>query len=214
MTGSVFIIGAGPGIGAAVARRFARENRPIALLARRHETLEAVRSSVLSQVAIATVAADCSDERSLRRGLDTAVAEVGPPEVVIYNAAVIRPDRIGELTMSRILKTWAVDVGGAAIAGSHLIPTMVDNGGGSFLITGGMPTPKFDYVTLSLGKLGVRTLARILDAEFATQGLHVASVTISDVVAPGGRYDPDIIAEHYWSLHVQPAESWDLEVVI
>jgi hypothetical protein len=91
---------------------------------------------------------------------------------------------------------------------------MVANGGGSFLVTGGMPTPKPDYLTLSLGKSGVRVLVRMLEAEYAPQGLHVASVTISDVVAAGGPYDADTIAERYWALHRQSAGSWDSEVVV
>lgn len=157
--------------------------------------------------------ADCSDEASLRRGLDVAVQEVGPPEVVVYNAAVIRPDDIRGITMNDLLETWATNVGGAVVAAAHLFPSMADRGGGTYLISGGMPDPKPNYLTLSLGKFGVRTLVAMLDAQYAPQGIHVASVTIGGAVSPGGRFDPDIIAERYWTLHAQPPGMWDSEMI-
>ncbi|WTX00170.1 SDR family NAD(P)-dependent oxidoreductase [Streptomycetaceae bacterium NBC_01309] len=126
MTGAL-VIGAGPGIGQAVARRFAREGLPIALIARRDATL---------------------------RGAADAIAP-----------------------------------------------------------SGGMPLPKPQYVSLSLGKAGVRTLVTLLDEQYAHTGVHVASVTVDGPVAPGTDFDPDDIAEHYWRLHVQPRDRWDHEVL-
>ncbi|MFG6196621.1 SDR family NAD(P)-dependent oxidoreductase [Nonomuraea sp. JJY05] len=201
----VVIIGAGPGIGRSVARRFAREGLPVALVSRTGTTLDL--DGVLAYKA------DGTDEDGLRAALDATAAELGTPDAVIYNAALIRPDAPGEANVRAQLDAWAVNVVGALIAAAHVAPAMARRGSGSFLITGGMPEPKAQYVSLSLGKAGVRTLAALLDQEYGPSGVHVASVTVAGPVAPGTAFDPDDIAEHYWRLHTQPRERWEREVL-
>jgi NAD(P)-dependent dehydrogenase (short-subunit alcohol dehydrogenase family) len=202
------IIGVGPGVGRAVAHRFARAGLPVALVARTDR-------SDLAPPGVPTLAltADVSDEAALRAALDRATAAFGVPEVVVYNAALIRPDRIGELPAEGQLRAWSVNVLGALTAAAHLAPAMADRGGGSFLVTGGMPEPKPEYVSLSLGKAAVRTLVTLLDQTYGAAGVHAASVTIDGPVAPGTPFDPDVIAEHYWRLHTQPRADWRHEVV-
>ncbi|HEY2058757.1 MAG TPA: SDR family NAD(P)-dependent oxidoreductase [Amycolatopsis sp.] len=138
------VIGAGPGIGRSVARRFEREGFETGLISR-----------------TGPYQADVADEKSLRTALDAAVADLGLPEVVVYNAAVIRPDTPGELTVDEHLDRWRVNVLGAYVAAAHLAPAMAAWGHGTFLVTGGMPEPKAGYSSLSLGKAGVRTLVAL-----------------------------------------------------
>ncbi|GLW10768.1 oxidoreductase [Microtetraspora sp. NBRC 13810] len=209
----VVVIGAGPGIGRSVALRFAREGLPVALLARSGGTLEPVAGAVAALgVRVVSVTADVADETGLRAALDVAAGELGPPDVVIYNAAVIRPDRVGELSARDHLDIWAVNVLGALTAAAHVAPGMAERGAGSFLVTGGMPEPKPEYVSLSLGKAGARTLVTLLDQTYGAAGVHVAGVTVYGPVAPGTAFDPDDIAEHYWRLHTQPRDRWEHEV--
>jgi NAD(P)-dependent dehydrogenase (short-subunit alcohol dehydrogenase family) len=132
---------------------------------------------------------------------------------VVYNAAIIQPDTPGQLPARAQLDAWAVNVVGALTAAAHIAPAMARRGSGSFIITGGMPEPKSQYVSLSLGKAGVRTLVTLLDQEYGPSGVHVASVTVDGPVAPGTAFDPDDIAEHYWRLHTQPRHRWQREVL-
>ena len=90
---------------------------------------------------------------------------------------------------------------------------MADAGGGTFLITSGMPTPVPGVLSLSLGKAGVRALAEALHAQFRPLGVHVSAVTVAGAVGPGSAFDPDEIAEQYWRLHVQQPEHWEHELV-
>ncbi|MET7335288.1 SDR family NAD(P)-dependent oxidoreductase [Nonomuraea sp. NPDC005650] len=204
MPGAV-IIGAGPGIGRSVARRFAREGLRVAVVSRGGTTFDLDGALAYK--------ADSTDEAQLKAALDAAAAELGTPDAVVYNAALIRPDTPDEATVRAQLDAWAVNVVGALIAAAHVAPAMARRGSGSFLITGGMPEPKARYVSLSLGKAGVRTLAALLDQEYGPSGVHVASVTVAGPVAPGTAFDPDDIAEHYWRLHTQPREQWEREVL-
>ncbi|MEV1176053.1 SDR family NAD(P)-dependent oxidoreductase [Nonomuraea sp. NPDC049784] len=204
MPGAV-IIGAGPGIGRSVAHRFAREGLPVALISRSGTTLD-LNGALAYE-------ADVADEERLRAALDAASAELGTPDVVVYNAAIIRPDAPGEASARVQLDAWAVNVVGALVAAAHVAPAMARRGSGSFLVTGGMLEPKAGYVSLSLGKAGVRTLVELLDQEYGHSGVHVASVTVAGPVAPGTDFDPDDIAEHYWRLHTQPRDRWEREVL-
>ncbi|MFF9000612.1 SDR family NAD(P)-dependent oxidoreductase [Streptomyces achromogenes] len=108
------IIGAGPGIGQAVARRFAREGLPVALIARTKETVAAAAETIGSLgTPVLPLTAYAADETALRTALDTAAGELGEPDAVVYDAAVIRPDTIGGLPLRDHLDTYAVNVLGA-----------------------------------------------------------------------------------------------------
>jgi NAD(P)-dependent dehydrogenase (short-subunit alcohol dehydrogenase family) len=209
----IVVVGAGPGIGLSVARRFAREGLPVAVLARTGVTVQAVAEALAPcGVKVVALTTDSADDTSLRETLDQAVAELGTPDVVVYNAAIIRADAPGELSVRAHQESWAVNVVGALNTAAHVAPRMAQRGGGSVIITGGMPEPKPDYVSLSLGKAGVRALVTLLDKEYGPSGVHVATVTVGGDVAPGTAYDPDDIAEQYWLLHTQPREKWEHEI--
>ncbi|WP_448316259.1 SDR family NAD(P)-dependent oxidoreductase [Streptomyces sp. CO7] len=213
MPGAV-IIGAGPGIGQAVARRFAEEGLPVALIARSGPTLRAAADALAPLgVAVLTLRADSTDREELDAALARAVDAHGVPEAAVYNAALVRADVPGELSVREHMEAWAVNVVGALNAAAFLAPRMAERGSGTFLVTGGMPKPEPRYVSLSLGKAGVRTLVTLLDQQYGSRGVHAASVTVDGPVAPGTDFDPDDIAEHYWQLHVQPRHRWDQEVL-
>jgi NADP-dependent 3-hydroxy acid dehydrogenase YdfG len=198
---SAVIIGAGPGIGTSVARRFAAEGMEIGLVARSQETLDAASAAVGGA---RTALADAADEAQLIAALEV----LGTPDVLVYNAGLIRPDRPGELTRAEQQAAYAINVLGALTAASHVAPAMRS---GTILITGGMPEPNPSYTSLSLGKAGVRALTALLAEEYPH--VHVATVLVAGTVAPGSAFDPDRIAEEYWRLHAQPRDEWERDVL-
>ncbi|WP_345510311.1 SDR family NAD(P)-dependent oxidoreductase [Phytohabitans houttuyneae] len=212
MAGAV-VIGAGPGIGRAVAVRLAREGLAVAVMARTKESVEAAARAVAAAGGKALpLVADATDEVASRAALDAAEAALGPADLVVYNAALIRPDAVGDLPARAHLDAWAVNVVGAITAAARVLPGMAARGAGTFIVTGGMPEPKPGYVSLSLGKAGVRSLVDLLDRQYAAAGVHVATVTVTGAVAPGTAFDPDEIAAHYWRLHTQRPEAWEREI--
>lgn len=211
MPGAI-VIGAGPGVGTSVARRLSREGLTVGVIARTESTVDAALSALSDYDALG-VTADVTDEVGLRTAIDEIVDRFGTPELLVYNAALIQSDALGELTAQQHLDAWAVNVVGAITAAAHLAPQMVRQRIGTIIITGGMPEPLPDATSLSLGKAGVRALAKLLAAAYGPAGLHIATVTIAGAVAPGTGFDPDDIAEHYWRLHVQSPEAWEHEVI-
>lgn len=208
------VLGVGPGIGTAVARRFGRDGGRAGLVARTADHLEPAAAAVRDVGGVPwSATADVTDEPRLRAALDRFVDEVGVPDVLVYNAAVIRTDEPGELSADEHLETWAVNVVGAITAASSVLPLMAGRGSGTMVVTSGMPVPDPALTSLSLGKAGVRALVELLDSRFGPDGVHVASVTVTGPVAPGTTWDPDEIAERYADLHAQRRADWQHEVV-
>ncbi|MFB0618876.1 SDR family NAD(P)-dependent oxidoreductase [Streptomyces sp. AGS-58] len=214
MVPTAVVVGAGPGIGKSVADRFARAGFSVAVIARRKETVTRVAAEIgTGGRKILALTADSTDETALHSALDRAAEELGPIDAAVYNAALIRRDAPGELGARGQLDAWAVNVVGALSTAVRVTPGMAARGQGSILFTGGMPRPDPGYISLGLGKFGLRTLVGLLDAEYGPAGVHVASVTVPGAVAAGTAFDPDDIAEHYWRLHNQPRDAWEHEVV-
>lgn len=203
------IVGAGPGIGRSVAKRFHARGYALGLMARTPHSLQAARYALRdTRAPLRTFEVDAADSSSLRQSLDDAVDQLGVPAVLVYNAAVIRADEPGELSAEEHHRSWSVNVLGAITAIEHLADAMAASGG-TAIITGGMPQPDPRYVSLSLGKAGVRAATQMLAAEYGHRSLHVATVTVGGPVAPGTAWDPDDIAAHYTRLHDQRPEDWE-----
>ena len=183
------------------------------MIARSRATVDATLAT-LADAGVPTygTTADAADESALRGALDEVAGRFGVPGVLVYNAAIIQWDPVGELSVAQHQEAWAVNVVGAITAAAHTLPRMAEAGGGTYLITGGMPTPVPDVTSLSLGKAGVRALAELLETQFRPSGVHVATVTVGGAVAPGTAFDPDEIADEYWRLHAQPRDEWEREV--
>ena len=208
----VIVIGAGPGIGTAVARRFARAGLAVGVIARSPSTVAGALAALNGAPALGETA-DVADEAAIRGALDALVERHGVPDVLVYNAALIQSDDFGALDARHHLDAYAVNVVGAITAVAHLAPRMAERGHGTVLLTCGMPRAIPEATSLSITKAGVRALTELLAERYGPAGVHVATVTVAGAVAPGTAYDPDDIAEHYWRLHTQPAGAWEREVV-
>lgn len=145
----VIIIGAGPGIGIAVARRFAREGLPIAVLARSATTVDpAVAALAGTEAETLGKTADAADETALRAALDHILDRFGLPDVLVYNAAIIQWDAIGELNASAPRRVGGQRRRRDHRCGARRAPDG-DRGRGTIVITGGMPTPIPEVTSLS-----------------------------------------------------------------
>ncbi len=210
------VIGAGPGLGAGIARRFAREGFALTLVARSQETLDAVAGELRATGAtVDTATADAGDPAAFRAAL-TALAEQVAPGVVVYNVGLVVSDGLLTSDEAHLVHALTVDVVGALTAAQVFTPAMRAAGRGSFLVTGGGPAlhPDPEHGTLTIGKSALRSAVTVLHEELADDGVHVASVTVVGVIAPGTALDPDVLAEEYWRLHAQPRGGWAVDAVV
>ncbi|MHA2787560.1 SDR family NAD(P)-dependent oxidoreductase [Corynebacterium sp. S7] len=211
----LLVIGAGPGLGASIAKRFAREGFAVTLAARTPKNLDPIVAELTDMGADGdTLQVDAANISGFEAELQR-YAQHRAPGVVVYNVAKFVPNRILETPLAEQAAAYNTDVLGAIAAAQVLSPAMVEAGRGTFIITGGgfghHPSP--EYATLSIGKAGVLATSAILHAELAPHNVHATSVTVHGAIAPGTAFDPDTIAETYWQLHTQPAEEWTAETL-
>ena len=210
------IVGVGPGLGMAIARRFGREGFALALVARNPDTLLGLRD-VLRAEGHEAVAfrADAASPSDLERALTEVAETLGHPAVLVYNAAAPRRGTPTTLAPEVLVEDFRVDVVGALAAVRTVVPRMKARGEGTILLTGGgfALHPVADQASLSVGKAALRSLALCLAEELAPCGIHAATVTVSGFVAKGTTFDPDAIAETFVELHHEPKGSFRSEAV-
>jgi len=199
----LLLVGAGPGLGTAVARRFAVGGYRITLMARSTEGLRDLAGTVADTGAeISTVAADASDPDSLGARMRELYAGNGAPGVIVYNAVMGAPDRLLSSSVAHLQAAYSVDVISAIVVAQVAAPAMRAAGFGTILVTGGgfadHPIPAL--ATVSLGKAALRSAATMLGADLEADGIRVATLTIAGQIAAGTSFDPERIAERYWEV--------------
>lgn len=206
-------IGSGPGMGLATAERFAREGFRVVLSARNadrtRDLAEALRAKGFEAEARGV---DTSDPASVSALVEDVARAFGGIDVLHYNAASMRQAALADQPRETFNDDLAVNVGGALAAAQAAAPGMIARGSGTILLTGGgfalQPHP--DYLSLSIGKAGIRALAQGLFASLAESGVHVATVTVAAFVSAGSK-DAEAVADAFWSLHDQPRGAWTVE---
>lgn len=196
----LLVIGVGPGIGAATARRFARDGYRVTLAARHRDKLEEFAADLRATGAeVAIVCVDAADPGQLREALGSLYTAPNPPGVVLYNVAQLTPNDLLSATPEDLLGAYTVDVVGGVVAAQVAVPAMRAAGGGMLLFTGGglADQPHPSLATLSLGKLGLRGVANLLGTQLAEDGIRVLTLTVNGMVEPGTPFDPEHIAERY-----------------
>lgn len=201
------IIGAGPGLGAAIARRFGSEGHSIALIARNQDRLDALaRELAATGVTARGYVANVRDTASVREALDQATQELGAIEVLTYNPLpqkeFLRP----------VLETTPDDLVGAAefsiyapVAAVHqVVQGMRFLGAGTILfINGGSAVrPHASYAGTSIAFAGQSAYGQMLHEALRPEGIHVGQLIIPRGITPGdATHDPDVLAGVLWDMH-------------
>ena len=161
----LLLVGAGPGLGAAVARRFAEGGYRVTLVARSADGLTRLAGELADTGAlIDTISADASDPEGMGARLSTLYGANDAPGLIVYNAVMGAPDQLLTSTVAHLQTAYAVDVIGAVVVAQVAAPAMRAAGAGTILVTGGgfadHPIPSL--ATVSLGKAALRSAATML----------------------------------------------------
>src|ERR1700733_7343328 len=199
----LLLVGAGPGLGMAVARRFADGGYRVSLVARSTDGLRDLADSMSDTGAqIDTIAADASDPEGLGGRMAELYNEEGAPGLIIYNAVMGAPDKLLSSSVEHLQTAYAVDVISAIVLTQVASPVMGAAGSGTIIVTGGgfadHPIPAL--ATVSLGKAALRSAATMLGADLEPDGIRVATLTIAGQIVPGTAFDPEHIAVRYWEV--------------
>jgi len=205
------LVGTGPGLGAAIARRFAGEGFRLSLVARTEQPIATIAQELRGAGGdVAVVRADAGDPEGLRAALTPLFAAPDAPGVVIYNAALMAFDDLLTVSAEQLAGAYAVDVIGGVLTAQLAVPAMRAAGGGTLLFTGGgfadaLPAT---LATLSLGKVALRAAATMLARQLRDDDIHAGSLTILGQIAAGTPFDPDSIADAYWAICNEPPDAW------
>ena len=208
---SIVIVGAGPNLGAAIARRFGREGMPVGLVSRNREKLESLAEDLAQErVTAASAPADIRDASALASAIGSLADRLGPIEVLEYS-----PVPAGEY-MRPVLETAVDDVRaalefsvlGAVAAVTTVVGPMLERGSGTILFTTGgaaiNPNPARTGVGIAFA--GEVAYARMLHAELRDRGIHVGHTAIGGSIAPDGDHRPDDVADVLWRHHAERGE--------
>jgi short-subunit dehydrogenase len=210
----LLVIGAGPGIAAATARRLGGDGYDVSLVARREASLAELGSALRADgVAVRWATADAADPADLSRAVQELLEPAGPVDVLLYNVSIGRQAGIPELAPEDLLADLAAGAVGLQTAVRAVLPGMRERGSGTVLVTGSgsADRPMTAMATLGVQKAALRALAQVQAQALAPEGVHVATVTIRGLVGADRQITPERVAELYAELVAEtagPRENW------
>ncbi len=232
MTKTAIISGVGPdqGMGAQLARRFARRGLHVFVAGRTGESLDTVVATIVREGGTATaVVADAVDEAATIELFARARA-VGPVDLVIYNTGNNTPGRIEDMSAAYFENSWRVGCLGGFLYGREAVKYMKRDGGGTLLFTGASASlrGRANFGAFNSAKGALRLLAQAMAKEYGADGIHVGHVVIDGAIGgekirarypeyaaklgEDGLVDIQAIVDAYEYLYQQPRRGWTFEV--
>ncbi|MGF1529067.1 MAG: SDR family NAD(P)-dependent oxidoreductase [Candidatus Competibacterales bacterium] len=213
------IVGAGPGLSAAIARRCNAAGMGVALTARNVDKL----APLCAEIGAEALACDATDPRQVAE-LFAQLDVGGPLDWVVYNAGYRVKGPIAELDPSEVAKTLMASAFGGFLVAQQAARRMVPRGQGAIFFTGASASVKGypQSAPFAMGKFALRGLAQSAARELMPQNIHVAHVIIDGAIRsstrqesadrPDSMLDPEAVAETYYQLYRQPRSAWAWEI--
>ncbi len=231
--GVCLVVGAGIGLGSAVARAFAADGYVVCMTRRdRHlEDLEEAARAIRDAGGVAyAFGVDARSEEETVALFEKIEREIGPLEVVVFNIGANVRFPIRETTARVFHKVWEMACFSGFLAGREAAKVMAPRGRGTILFTGATASVRgrSGLAAFAAAKHGLRALAQSMARELGPEGIHVAHVVIDGGVDGANARDsgrdidalmiestivrPDELAQQYLALHNQPRSVWTHEL--
>lgn len=221
MVETALIVGAGKGLSASLARRFAREGMQLALAARNIDKLQDLAKETNAR----TYSCDATQAAFVTQLFQSVEADLGAPDLVVANVSDRYRGPIDELDPGQVRRSYEITALSAFLVAQCAAKSMLRSGRGSIFFTGATASVKAlpHSTPFSMPKFAVRALAQGLARELAPKNIHVAHFVIDGGIAtsratpgeegPPDRWlNPDAIADTYFHIHRQHRSAWTWEV--
>ena len=229
---TALIVGAGPGLGGALARRFAREGYRVAAVRRRHgdELAELCSEIEAAGGQARPFEVDARREEQVVELVECVENEMGPIEVAVFNPGANINIPIREMPTQKFFKVWEMACFAGFLVGREVARVMGPRKKGPLIFTGATASLRGGpgFAAFASAKAGLRAVAQSMARELGPEGIHVAHTVIDgpidmpwirenfgaelDKRGPDALLAPDDIAETYWAIHRQPRSAWTFEV--
>jgi NADP-dependent 3-hydroxy acid dehydrogenase YdfG len=226
---TAIIAGVGPGLGAALARAFSREDYAVGLLSRRLESSEPVADEIRSRGGKGlALSVDVTKRETVFAAVEKCRAELGPITALAYNASGFGRGNFLDLGADAIRQSFEIGVMGAVHLAQAVIPDMLKRGHGFISLTGATASlrGRAGFAPLAIAKSSLRILGQSLAREFHPQGIHVVHVIVDGQIdtprirardpnrAAETMIAPDAIADAVIHALQQPKNAWTHELDI
>lgn len=222
------VLGVGPGLGSALARKFAKEGYTVVIMSRRMENLTPVKTEIEQNGGkVLPITVDATSEESMKLAFEKVRSELNGsmPSLFVFNAgARFMMKSLLDTSLEEFKTCFDGNCTGCFIAAKEVLPDMVKNKRGTFLITGATASWRggAKFVNLAVGKFGLRALAQSMAREYGPQGIHVSHIVVDGQIDTGSEFvknrekhtllNPDRLADVYWNLHCQDPTVWTFEL--
>jgi NADP-dependent 3-hydroxy acid dehydrogenase YdfG len=203
---TIAILGAGPGLGLSIARCFGRAGFNVGLIARSSEKLRALQQHLAQEhIESASFAADVTDTAALDRAVRAVEDRFGRVDVIELSPmpAVNTTVHVRDATRADVMLGLEYSIFAAVTAVRAALPGMLERKEGGFLFTTGASSviPLPSHGSGAAGQAALRNYAYLLNEALRDDGIYAGTVTVANIIAPGGVADPDRIAATYWDMY-------------
>lgn len=214
------IVGAGAGLSAALARRFAGAGMAVSLAARTVEDLQ----GLVGDIGAGVFACDAARRGQVEKLFADLDAGPGAPDLVVYNASYRTRGPLVDLDPAEVEKSLMVSAYGGFLVAQQAVKRMLPKRHGTIVFTGASASVKgyAQSAAFAMGKFALRGLAQSMARELHPQGIHVAHVVIDGGIRsarrpePPGKtaslLNPNSIAATYLHIIHQPHSAWSWEI--
>jgi len=217
------VLGAGPGNGAAIGRKFSAAGKRVALCARDEQRLRELAATIDGARAYRY---DVREVEAPRRVFARIREELGAIETLVYNAGAGAFANIDEATLDGFQAAWEVNARGLFLAVREVLPDMRAAGGGNIVVIGATASLKggANFAPFASAKFAQRGLAQSLARHLGPERIHVCYVIIDGILdlerarkrlpnKPTSYFmDPVQIADSVYFLTRQGARAWTFEL--
>ncbi len=185
------ITGGSSGIGKAIALRLAQQGVNVSIISRDHTRLQLAKTEIeaarkTDTQKVAAVVGDVSDRIQAEQAIQTAIQQLGPPNLLITSAGIARPGHFQELPIAAFEQAIATNYFGTLYCIRAALPAMEQQKSAHICLisSGAALVGLYGYSTYGPSKFAVRGLAESLRAELKPLGIGVSIAYPPDTDTP------------------------------